>query len=117
MSGGAMQGLEVTPVWHRAQQCERDWWTAEDRTGDVRKSAPWYAELLGIDVTRYRRRSILDLGGGPFPIGPLLNLRCASYTVVDPMPPLPASDSRGLNMMRVQLAAEYYIGPQCDEVW
>jgi hypothetical protein len=98
-----------------AQQCERDWWTAANRRDDAEKSAPWYAERLGIGETA--KLDILDLGGGPFPIGVLLDLPCRSYTVVDPLATLPMMPPTRLNILRETVAAEDYEGPMVDEAW
>jgi hypothetical protein len=101
--------------WAIAQQCERDWWSARDRRAEAEQSAPWYAERLGITETDGLR--ILDLGGGPFPIGALLALPCASYTVVDPLATMPMAFTGGLVIDRVPVAAEDYVGAVVDEVW
>lgn len=102
--------------WAIAQQCERDWWRAADRTGQVSQSAPWYAELLGIARASINGRSVLDLGGGPFPIGLVLDLPLAQLTIVDPLATLMSSVTLP-DVVRVAMPAEEYAGPTCDEVW
>jgi hypothetical protein len=100
--------------WAIAQKLEHEFWTGADRTALARELDEWYAGLLDLNAETVAGLSVLDIGGGPMPIAALLQLPVGELTVVDPLPfPVDGSDI----YCRVQMAAEDYNGPLCDEVW
>ena len=100
--------------WTEAQAGEAEFWRSANRRQLCEYLDAIYAKQLGITLAAVAGLSILDIGGGPYPLAWLLGFPVASVTVVDPL---------GYDIMnqpditRVQAPAETYQGPQCDEVW
>lgn len=94
--------------WAVAQEAEAAFWAAEDRVPLCRNLDALYRRALALDDAT--GATVLDLGGGPYPIASLLDLPVAACTVVDP---LPFTDG----LPRWQGRAEDYVGPSVDEVW
>lgn len=102
--------------WLLAQEGERDWWKASDRSQLIRGLSAWYAELLGITPAVTWNKTILDLGGGPMPLALLLGLPFDWLTVVDPLCTLFRPDPLP-NVCRVAITAEDFNSGLAAEVW
>jgi hypothetical protein len=83
----------------------------------IRELDEWYATLLDITPATTAGRTIIDLGGGPWPLAVTLDLPFERLVVVDPL-------CRGLfpvdyraDVLRVAMPAEDWIGMPADEVW
>ena len=101
--------------WQEAQKGEAEFWQSEDRTALCRQLDATYAKELQINEHTVAGLSVLDIGGGPYPIAQLLTLPVAHVTVVDPLPYADIQDPP--NVTRIVQAAESYSGPVFDEVW
>lgn len=105
-----------TERWQVAQQGERDFWTAEDRTRLCAQLNALYVRELQITPEAVMGRAVLDLGGGPFPLGVVLAIPLSRLTVVDPLSTM-FQPTDPPHVVRVTLPAEDYTGPMADEVW
>lgn len=76
------------PRWQQAQEAERRWWTGEEnqrqRLADRVEDAPWYAGVLNINTDGCEGVSVLDIGGGPMPLGVALGMMIKRLDVLDP---------------------------------
>lgn len=103
--------------WAEAQAGELHFWQSANRAALCQKLDTMYAEWLGINETMAKGRTVLDVGGGPMPLGVLFDLPLKAYTVLDPLPHVETGIPNHLNMIRVQCAAEEFTGGQHDEAW
>ncbi len=108
----------VAPIdsarWQEAQAGELEFWKSEDRSALARYLDKIYAEALGITPESVAGLSVLDIGGGPYPMAELMRLPVGSLTVLDP---LPWQIELVPQFTRVPLPAEDFVGPMYDEVW
>jgi hypothetical protein len=106
--------------WQVAQQHEAAWWKefcaardADEIAADIAAGHHFTAGLLDIRRETVCGNTVLDIAGGPFPLGVGIEaLGLGRYTVLDPAP---YADVDGVH--RVRVCAEDYIGPLSDEVW
>ena len=101
--------------WQQAQRYEAEYWAREARNPaklarDIAEGHHFTAGVLNIRRTFDTSRAILDIAGGPHPLGAWLD--CCSYTVLDP-----AEYTAWSPIQRVHEKAEGWRGGQFDEVW
>lgn len=101
--------------WQEAQKGEAEFWSSADRTALCKYLDGLYVNQLQITPEAIQGKTVLDLGGGPYPLAILLGLPIASVTVVDPLPF--ANVLLDPLVKRITAPAETYSGPRCDEVW
>lgn len=102
--------------WREAQKYEKEYWMGEARDpdkllADVSNGHHFTAGLLDIRPETIGERAILDIAGGPYPLGMWMAL--ATYAVLDPAeyPGFPYVN-------RILRCAEgYHTADSYDEVW
>lgn len=99
--------------WQLAQKYEAEYWAAEARNPeklhrDIADGHHFTAGVLDIRPETMGDVSVLDIAGGPHPLG--VTLGVARYTVLDP-------GGYTDDVHRIRLRAEEYRGHTWGEVW
>jgi hypothetical protein len=101
--------------WQVAQQHEAAWWAefrasrgADNLAADIAAGHHFTAGMLDIRRETVRGKTILDIAGGPYPLGEWFPL--ARYAVLDP------AEYPG-HVERIRECAEEYRGAAYQEVW
>jgi hypothetical protein len=100
--------------WQEAQRCEAAWWANEARNSDklfrdIAGGHHFTAGVLGIRRGMIFDADVLDIAGGPYPIG--VGEPLGRYAVLDPA----HYDDDGIE--RIHERAEGWRGGRFDEVW
>jgi hypothetical protein len=102
--------------WQLAQQYEAEYWRAEARNPDklltdIADGHRFTAGLLGISAETVAGLRVLDIAGGPYPLGGNGDLGLSRYAVLDPAeyPPNPYVE-------RIRARAEGWRGDIFDQI-
>ena len=103
--------------WQEAQKYEAAYWRAEARNPeklarDVADGHHFTAGVLDIRRDTVACVTVLDIAGGPYPLGANPDLWLSEYAVLDP-----AEYPYVEGVERVRICAEDYAGPAYTEVW
>jgi class 3 adenylate cyclase len=104
--------------WQEAQRYEAAWWANEARNPEalargMAESHHFLAGLLDIRRETVCGATVLDIAGGPHPLGVGIEaLGIGRYTIIDPAAYV---DVDGVH--RVRVCAEDYVGDGGTEVW
>jgi hypothetical protein len=103
--------------WQLAQKYEAEYWQAEARNPDklltdIADGHRFTAGLLGISAETVAGLRVLDIAGGPYPLGGNGDLELSLYSVLDP-----AEYPENPYVERIRQCAEDYTGPWFTEVW
>jgi hypothetical protein len=106
--------------WQEAQRYEAAWWAEfsasrgpDDLAADIRAGHHFTAGVLGIRFETVGGLSVLDIAGGPYPLGVDPGLDLEVYTVLDPAeyPDMPG-------VKRIEACAEDFTTHEAwTEVW
>jgi hypothetical protein len=102
--------------WQLAQKYEAEYWQAEARNvdkllTDIADGHAFTAGLLGIRASEMLGVSVLDIAGGPYPLGGNGDLGLCRYAVLDP-----AEYPSNPHVERIRARAEGWRGDMFDEV-
>lgn len=109
----------ITPErWAEAQRYEAAYWAQEAKNpdklaADIADGHHFTAGVLDIRHETVFGASVLDIAGGPHPLGPKPDLYISEYTVIDPGD----YPDDTLDIRRVRVCAEDYAGERAAEVW
>jgi hypothetical protein len=102
--------------WQVAQQHEAAWWANEARSPekfsrDIRGGHHFTAGVLDIRLATVCGLSVLDIAGGPMPLGMIPDFFLGRYVVLDP------AVYPDVDIERIRERAEGWRGGRFDEVW
>lgn len=104
--------------WQEAQRYEAAWWAREARdpdklAADIACGHHFTAGMLDIRRETVCGATVLDIAGGPYPLGVGLEaLGLGRYSIIDPAA---YADVDGVH--RIRVCAEDYVGDAATEVW
>jgi hypothetical protein len=104
--------------WQEAQRYEAAWWANEARNPEqlargIAESHHFLAGLLDIRRETVCGATVLDIAGGPHPLGVGLEaLGLGRYSIIDP-----AAYVEVDGVHRIRVCAEDYVGDGATEVW
>jgi hypothetical protein len=104
--------------WQEAQRCEAAWWAEfsasrepDNLAADIAAGHHFTAGVLDIRNETVGGATVLDIAGGPYPLG--VDLALARYVVLDPAE---YPDTPGVERERIR-AEDFVFGAQFDEAW
>jgi len=103
--------------WQIAQKYEADYWAIEAQNPeklarDIADGHHFTAGVLDIRADTVSGATVLDIAGGPFPLGAAPDLQLLQYVIVDP-----GDYPKREGVQRIKLCAEEYRDLAYQEVW
>jgi hypothetical protein len=105
--------------WQEAQRCEAAWWAEfsasrgpDNLAADIAAGHHFTAGVLDIRADTVSGATVLDIAGGPYPLGANPGLHLLEYVVLDP-----ADYTEHPGVTRIRALAEDYRDRAYREVW